>query len=187
MEIQERKRVIFWVRIALVLGTVVFVLSWIGGKVSNGVKKMHVQRDVPAATALGPGDVQILTTDGQMDATLSGDKILVGLSPAMVAKVKADLEKKTGPDSGLGAVIAGAVKSSVASAIGTHISYNVRDVKEVQYQNGQLKLIMNDGDTHGLQGDSKNGNKKQPAEYSKDDAARFIDAVNARKRELGIP
>jgi len=187
MEIQERKRVIFWIRIALILGTIVFAVSWIGGKVSSGVRKVHVQRDVPAAAALGPGDVQILTTDGQMDATLSGDKILVGLSPAMVAKIKDEMNKKSGGDSGLGAVIAGAVKSSVASAIGTHISYNVRDVKEIQYKNGQLTLHMNDGDTHGLQGDSKNGNKKEPAEYSKDDAARFIDAVMARKKELGTP
>ena len=187
MEIQERKRVIFWVRIALVFGAIVWMFSWVGGKVSNKVRNMHVQRDVPAQAALGPGDVQILTIDGQMDATLSGDKILVGLSPATVAKVKADLAKQSGPDSGLGAVISSAVKSTVASAIGTHISFAVRDVKEIEYKNGQLTLIMNNGDTHGLQGDSKNGNKKEPAEYSKDDAARFIDAVNARKKELGIP
>lgn len=186
MEIRDRKRVIFWVRLGLIFGTIVFVFSWIGGKVSNKVRNVHVQQ-APVATTLGPGDVQILTTDGQMDATLSGDKILVGLSPATIAKVKADMAKKSGPDSGLGAVISNAVKSTVASAIGTHISYAIRDVREIEYKNGQLTLIMNDGDTHGLQGDSKDGNTKRPAEYSKDDAARFIDAVTARKKELGIP
>lgn len=187
MEIRDRKRVIFFVRIGLIVATVVFVFSWIGGRVSNKLRNVHVEPSAPAEATLGPGDVQILTTDGNMDATLSGDKILVGLSPVMVAKIRGEMAKSDTKDSGLGAVISDAVKSTVASAIGTHISYPLSNVREIVYDNGQLKLITKDGDTHGLQGDSKSGNTKRPAEYARADAERFIAAVNARKKELGIP
>lgn len=187
MDLKNRKRVIFWVRLGLIFGTIVFVTSWLAGRVSNKLSSVQVQREAPAATALGPGDVSILTADGSMDVILSGDKILVGLSPATVAKVRDELAKETGKETGLGAVIAGAVKSGVASAIGTHVSYPLSNVKEIVYDGRQLKLITKDGDTHGLSGDSKDGNRKKPQEFEPADAERFIAAVNARKKELGIP
>ena len=186
MEIRDRKRVIFFVRIGLVVATVMFVFSWIGGRVSNKVRNVHVQQ-APVASTLGTGDLQILTTDGNFDVTLAGDKILAGLSPKMVDKVRAEMAKSSGNDSGLGAIIAGAVKSSVASAIGTHISYQLSNLKELRYEDGKLVAVTNDGDTHGLSGDSKDGNSKQKAVFAKADAERLIEAVNARKKELGIP
>ena len=186
MEIRDRKRVIFFVRIGLVLATIVFVFSWIGGRVSNKVKDIHVQ-SAPVAANLGAGDVQILTTDGNFDVTLSGDRILAGLSDKMVAKVRDEMAKSSGNDSGLGAVIAGAVKSSVASAIGTHISYQLSNLKELRYEDGKLIVVTNDGDAHGLSGDSKDGNSKEKAVFAKADAQRLIEAVNARKKELGLP
>ena len=139
------------------------------------------------AANLGAGDVQILTTDGNFDVTLSGDRILAGLSDKMVAKVRDEMAKSSGNDSGLGAVIAGAVKSSVASAIGTHISYQLSNLKELRYEDGKLIVVTNDGDTHGLSGDSKDGNRKEKAVFAKADAQRLIEAVNARKKELGLP
>lgn len=187
MELRNRKRVIFFVRLGLIAATIIFVFSWIGGRVSNGLKDVKVQREAPSASALGPGDVQILTTDGTFDVILTGDKILAGLSPATVAKVRDEMGKQSGNDSGLGAVIAGAVKSSVASAIGMHINYPLSNVKELKFLDGKLTIVTNDGSTHGLSGDSKDGNRKEKAQFAKADADRLIAAVDARKRELGIP
>ena len=59
METRDRKRVIFFVRIGLVVATIAFVFNWIGGKVSNNVKNVHVQ-SAPVVASLGPGDIQIL-------------------------------------------------------------------------------------------------------------------------------
>lgn len=192
MEIRDRKRVIFFVRIGLILATIVFVFSWIGGRVSRGITKhtegISVATRGPEAASLGPGDLQILTTDGNFDVTLTGAKISAGLSPKMQEKVRADMQKETDKEqSGLGAVISGAVKSSVASAIGIHVSWDLAKVRDVVYENGTLKIVDIDGDTHGLSGDSKGGNTREKAVFSKEDADRFIAAVNARKRELGIP
>ena len=184
MEIRDRKRVILFVRLGLILATIVFIFSWIGGRVSNKVRNLNVQQ-APVASALGQGDVQILTTDGNFDVTLSGDKILAGLSDKMVSKVRAEMAKSDGKDSGLGAVIATAVKSSVASAIGTHIAYPLSNLKELRFEDGKLTVVTNDGDTHGLSGDSKDGNTKEKAVFAKADADRLIEAVNARKKELG--
>jgi hypothetical protein len=193
MELKNRKRVIFWVRIGLILGTIVFIFSWIGGRVSRKVEEktdgMSVARQGPAPASLGPGDLQILTTDGNFDVSLVGDKISAGLSPKMVAQVRDEMAKETKNESGLGAVIAGAVKSGVASAIGIHVSWDLKTVKEVVYEDGKLKIIDKDGDTHGLSGDSKDNDKgsKEKAVFSKADAERFIAAVNKRKAELGLP
>jgi len=192
MEIRDRKRVIFFVRIGLVLATIVFVFTWIGGRVTRKVRQasdgVSVSTKGPATASLGPGDLQILTTDGNFDVTLAGSKISAGLSPKMQEQVRSEMQKESDKEqSGLGAVIAGAVKSSVASAIGIHVSWDLAKVKDVIYEDGKLKIVDTDGDTHGLSGDTKNGAEKEKAVFAKEDADRFIAAVHARKRELGIP
>ncbi len=191
MEIRDRKRVIFWVRLGLILGTIVFVVSWsvrrVTDKVQEKTEGMSVATQGPSAASLGPGDVQILTTDGNFDVTLTGSSISAGLSPKMQAQVRDEMNKDTKDETGLGAVIAGAVKSGVASAIGIHVSWDLANVKEVQFMDGKLTLIDKDGDTHGLAGDSKRDNTSDKARFRTADAERFIAAVNKRKAELGIP
>jgi hypothetical protein len=192
MEIKDRKRVIFWVRIGLILGTIVFVVSWIGGRVVDKVAEktaegISVTKQGPDVALLGPGDLQILTTDGNFDVTLVGNKISAGLSPKMIAQVRDEMAKESKDETGFGAVIAGAVKSGVASAIGIHVSWDLANIREVQYKDGKLTIIDRDGDTHGLSGDSKDKNGKENARFAPEDAERFIAAVNKRKAELGIP
>src|SRR5689334_12983568 len=130
MEIRDRKRVLFFARIGLILGTVVFIFWYIGGRVSSKVREstngLSVSTKGPAVASLGPGDLQILTTDGNFDVTLAGAKISAGLSPKMQEQVRTEMQKESDKnESGLGAVIAGAVKSSVASAIGIHVSWDL--------------------------------------------------------------
>ncbi|MEK7403231.1 MAG: hypothetical protein AABZ80_12820 [Gemmatimonadota bacterium] len=192
MDLRNRKRVILFVRIGLIAATIVFVFSWIVGRVSNQVqdkfRDVGVQTQAPTAKTLLPGDVQILTTDGTFDVTLSGDKILAGLSEATVAKVRDEIAKETDKQqTGLGAVIAGAVKSGVSSAIGMHITYALSDIREIRFDAGRLTVVTKDGSTHGLSGDSKSGGNKEKALFSEADAMRLIEAVKSRKNELGLP
>jgi hypothetical protein len=192
MEIKDRKRVIFWVRIGLILGTVVFVLAWIGGRVTSEVREkaegISVTKQGPSVAQLGPGDLQILTTDGNFDVTLQGNKISAGLSPKMQEQVKAEMAKESANESGLGGIIAGAAKSAVASAIGIHVSWDLANIREVRFRDGKLTIIDKDGDTHGLSESNKNGRDgKEGAKFDAADAERFIAAVNKRKAELGIP
>src|SRR5262245_47567112 len=100
MELKNRKRVIFFVRIGLVLAVLLFIGNWIGGKRDRVVKGLARESGVsgissaPDPKSLGKGDLQIISTDGNIDATLRGSQILVGLAPAKVAEVRAQLEKE---------------------------------------------------------------------------------------------
>ena len=187
MELQTRRRVGIAVRIGLVLAAFAFVGGWLWSKVPTQ-GPVSVQREAPTVEALGPGDLQILSTDGGIDLILKGDKIMAGLSPATVAKVRDEMAKSSaGDSSGLGGMIAGMVKSSVASAIGTHITYPVAEVKSLMFDGQQLVLVTKADKTHRLFGDAKTEGRKEPATFRKEDAERFIDAVMARKAELRIP
>lgn len=195
VDLVRRRRIGLLIRIGLVFVTFGIVVAWIGGRVSDSTRGLResnvtVEREAPPASALGPGDIQIFSTDGNVDVILQGDKLMVGLSPQAVAKAKAEMAKNAGNESGLGAVIANAVKSGVASALGTHIAYPLSETKEIRYENNQLVLVTQKGDVHRMEGSVKTDDRsreKKGVEFSREDAERFIAAVNARKRELGIP
>ena len=186
MELQNRRRVGILIRIALILGTFVFVGVWMLRRVPKPPENVSVQREAPTAAALGPGDLQIISTDGKVDLILQGDKIMGGLSPATVAKVRAEMEKSKAKDSsGFGGMIAGIVTSSVASAIGTHVTYPVAELTSIRFDDGKLMLkVKSQGDKQISLGDDK-GNES--TRFSKEDGERFVAAVVARKKELGIP
>jgi len=187
MELQNRRRVGILIRIALILGTFVFVGVWILRRVPKPPENVSVQREAPTAATLGPGDLQIISTDGTIDVILAGDKVMGGLSPATVAKVRAEMEKSKAKDSsGFGGMIAGIVTSSVASAIGTHVTYPLSEVKEVIFEGGRLVFVTKSGERKDL-GNVKIDDTKAPVRFSKEDGERFVAAVVARKEKLGIP
>lgn len=189
MDLQTRKRVGVLARLALIGLTIALVIGWMARRVPDAPEHVSVTREAPAASTLGPGDLQIISTDGNVDLILQGDKIMGGLSPATVAKVRDKMAQPPGKE-GFGAMIEGVVKSSVASAIGTHVTYPIREVTELRFDDGKLIIKTKTG------GDKENnfGNIKidkdesrEPARFSKEDGERFIAAFNARKKELGIP
>lgn len=189
MELETRRRVGVLIRVGLILATFVFVGAWFVRRIPKPPEHVSVQREPPPATALGPGDVQIISTDGSIDLILKGDKIMGGLSPTTIAKVRAEMDKEAGKDStGFGAMIAGIVKSSVASAIGTHVTYPVGEVTELRFDDGKLVIKTKaGGEKENSFGDIKVDDKKEPARFSRADGDRFIAAFKARKKELGLP
>lgn len=186
MELQTRKRVGILIRIGLILATFAFVGAWFVRRIPQRPEFVSVQREAPPAAALGPGDLQIISTDGSIDLILKGDKVMGGLSPAMVAKVRAEMEKEKGGDStGFGAMISGMVKSGVASAIGTHITYPVAEITDLYFKDGVAVFkTRSSGDKEQRFGDIKTDGKKEPARFSEEDAKRFVEAYRARRLEL---
>jgi len=186
MNLQNRRRVGILIRIALILGTFAFVGMWLVRRVPKPPENVSVQREAPTAAALGKGDLQIISTDGAVDLILQGDKIMGGLSPATVAKVRAKMdESKMKDSSGFGGMIAGIVKASVADAIGTHVTYPLSEVREVAFEDGKLVVVTKAGERKRVNVNSDDG--KKSTRFSDADADRFVAAVVARKKELGIP
>lgn len=165
-------------------GLVVLALFVVGGYVMRRVprpKHTRIQTEVVSPETLAPGDVRIYNADSSVDLTLTGDKILAGLSPKTVAEIKSKLETETARDtSGLGGSIAQIVKKSVAGAIGTHVVYRVSDIRDIHYDGDQIIVDWKDGGTHNLFGSTNVNNHKVSNTFRPEDAKRFIDAVHER-------
>ena len=166
------------------LGLVILAIVLISGYVMRRMPRrnhMRVQTEVPSSDALGPNDLRIYSADSAVDLILMGDKILAGLSPKTVAKVKSELDNSASQDtSGLGASISQIVKKSVAGAIGTHAVFAISDIRAIRYEHDQIVFDWKDGGQHQLFGNTKvNGNKVSNT-FRPDDAERFIEAVRAR-------
>jgi hypothetical protein len=166
------------------LGLVILAIVLISGYVMRRIPRrnhMRVQTEVPPTDSLGPGDLRIYSADSAVDLIVNGNKILAGLSPKTVAKVKSELDNSGSHDSsGLGASISQIVKKSVAGAIGTHAVFAISDIRDIRYENEQIVFDWKDGGLHQLFGNTKvNGNKVSNS-FRREDAERFIEAVRAR-------
>ncbi len=161
---------------------------WIKHKIHVPITSKHVRVETQAPPeALGPGDMRLYNEDSSVDIVLMGDRILAGLSAKTVAKVKTSMEDShSGDSTGLGGMISGIVKSSVAGAIGTHAAFPLSDVKDIEYHDGRIRVTWNDGSDHDLFGDAKVriNDEKASNQFNEADAKRFIAAVRARK---GLP
>lgn len=170
------------IRLALVVLAIVLISGYVRRRFSHESHVRVTQEALPS-DSLGPGDVRIFDADSAVDLTLVGDKILAGLSPKTVAKVKDELDKSSDGDStGIGASISQIVKRSVAGAIGTHAVFPLSDIRDIHYENDQIVVDWSDGGHHELFGNAKvNGEKKS---FRREDAMRFVEAVRLRK---GLP
>jgi hypothetical protein len=174
------------IRLTLVVLAIAFVGRHFKNKFFASHGNVRVQREAPPANeALGPGDMRIYSADSSVDLVLSGTNILAGLSPKMVEKVKAEMEKSTDRDtSGFAGSISHLVKSSVAGAIGTHAVFPLSDIRDVRYENEQIVFEGKDGKNHGMFGSTKVNGNKASSSFRPEDAQRFVEAVRAR---LGLP
>ena len=183
MELETRRWVSRLVQAGLIVLIVLFVGSWFWRRTgvtrhSDGVR---VQREVVAPETLGPGDIQIYNSDSTVDLILKGNQVLAGLSPKMVAKIRGDLDRPSTKDtSGLGGMIAQAVKKTVSSTIGTHVIYPVSEIRDIRYEDGNLIIEKEGGGETRLFEHSK-VNKGETRGFPEADARRFIAAVKARR------
>ncbi len=175
------------IQVVLLFAALAFVGNWFRSRFASARHDTHVAALQAAPDSLGPGDLMILNADSTVDLTLAGDRIWAGLSPKMVAKVRADLDTTQHADTGLGGSIAKLVKRSVAGAIGTHAVYRLADLRDVRYENGRLIFDWKSGghDTM-FKNTNVNGDRADDS-FRKEDAERFIAAVHARQKQLGLP
>ncbi len=172
---------------ALVVLAIAFVVNWGLRKIPHPGREIRVQRETVADAALGPGDLRIYNGDSSVDIVLAGDKVLAGLSPKTVARVKGEMERSAVKDTGgLGGLIAQTVKQTVASNIGIHAVHPLAEIADMRYRDGSLEIVRHDGGVTHLFGNTKVNKREVSKTFSEADAQRLIAAVRARKAELGI-
>lgn len=180
------------IRFGLVAVAIIIVARWLSQRTSAAVKTavrsadVRIQSEAPAAATLGPGDAQIFSRDSSVNLILQGDKILAGLSPQTVAKIRADLEKSGATDdtSGLGGSIAQFVKKTVADKIGTHVVYSLADIRDIHYENDEIVLEDLKGNRKRMFGNVKVNKHPVSESFPPEDAQRFVELVRARKKSL---
>lgn len=153
-----------------------------GGRVVTAVSGVDLERR-DSTQRLGPGDIRIVNEDNAVELTLVGDRITAGLSDQVVNKVRRELDTTGRNESGIGANIANMVKGAVANSIGSRVAFPLSDVKDVRYEDG--RLVFEWKKEHRIFDQSKVNGKRTDESFRPDDARRFVDAVRARKRQLG--
>jgi hypothetical protein len=181
MTVSSRRVVAGLIRFGLVLLAIFFVSGYFFHKMPTRRHTLRVETEVPPPAALAPGDVRIYNRDSTVDLLLVGNNILAGLSPKTIARVKNEVEAKTaGETTGFGGSIAQIVKTSVASAIGTHASFPVSEIRDIRYENNTIVFDWKNGDKHELFGNTTVDKEKVSHTFPREDAERFIAAVKDR-------
>jgi hypothetical protein len=180
----SRRVVAGLIRLGLVVLAIVIAGAYVGHHFPRH-SHLRVETDAPPPTAaMAPGDMRIYNVDSSVDLILQGNRILAGLSPKTVDKIKADMDHSTtGDTSGLGGSIAQIVKKSVAGAIGTHGAFPIEAIRDIHYDGGDVGDIVidwKDGGTHELFGNTTVNGSKLGKSFRREDAEPFVAAVKAR-------
>lgn len=185
----SRRIVSIFIRIGLAGLAVVVVAVWLGRHFhgSRHMRNVHVETmGSPVDGALAPGDYRLYNVDTSIDVTLVGDRVVTGLSPKTIAEVRGKIAS-SGPEdtSGMGGAIASMVKQTIADKIGTHVAFNLADIRDVRYADGRLIFDWRN-DAHGeVFGEHVRVNGRDSNRFRQDEAERFIAAFHARKAQLG--
>jgi hypothetical protein len=135
----------------------------------------------PAASGGSGADVRIQTTTAQLDLALTGDTISAGLAGDALAKARQATDTLGVHATGLGGSIERMVKSTVQSAVTHRVTFPVSDVRDVRYEDGEIRFEWNRKPTS-LFDQTKINGKPFLASFRPDDAERFVQAVRARLR-----
>ena len=185
IDLEQRRWIGRGIRFGLVALTIVIVISWFSHKRSDKLGNLRVQNeDVAAApSALGPGDMRIISRDGAVELVLRGNEISGGLAPAKVAEIKAKMEASSAAKdtTGFGGMIASTVMRGVAGTIGLHAVYPVSDIREINYEDGRLVVRTKSGGRTQLFGDKSDLDRRDI--FAPQDAERFVAAVRTRMSE----
>lgn len=191
---QERKRRRLMARVvqlALVMLAVGLAVAYVAGRRGDRSDPdfdrgttVVLPPNIPAPTQLGPGDMQLLNADRTVDLILRDRTILAGLSPQTVERIRAKMrERGPGDSSGLGGMIATTVRNQVADKIGTHISYDIDDIRDIRLDGDRLVIEWKSGKEQQLFESVKIDNKGDANHFIRDEALRFIELVKARQKQ----
>ena len=133
---------------------------------------------------LGPGDVQIQSTDSSVEVAVIGDTIVTGLGKRVRDEVRRATDTNAVQGTGLGAGIEKMVKAKVNDAMGTQLLFPVKDVEEITFADGKLLLIGKGGSKIKLFQSSRKGGESGSDLFRAEDADRLIAAFHARRAAL---
>jgi hypothetical protein len=154
--------------------------------VNAGRREITIATDVPAASQLAPGDMQLFNEDSTVDLILQGRHILAGLSPKTVERIRSEI-RNSGPDdsSGIAGFIASTVKEQVADKIGTHVRYDITDIDDIRLEGDRLVMDWKSGKQQELFESVKIDRERGRANrFRRDEALRFIELVKERQRQI---
>ena len=135
--------------------------------------------------SLAAGDVRIVASNGGVDLALIGDSISTGLSPAALEKVQRETDTSKVTGTGFSASLEKMVKGTVQGAIGTRVSFPVAAVREARYD-GEKIVFEWAGEPRKIFDNTKIDGKPLLASFAPEDARRFVDAVNARRKPKNL-
>jgi hypothetical protein len=152
----------------------------------RGRREVTIATDVPAASQLAAGDMQLFNEDSTVDLILQGRHILAGLSPKTVERVRSEI-RNAGPDdsSGIAGMIASTVKEQVADKIGTHVRYDIAEIEDIRLEDDRLVMEWKSGKEQQLFESVKIDRERGRANrFRPEEAQRFIELVKERQRQI---
>lgn len=175
------------IQVALVVLAIAFVAQWLRSHTRRSREDMHVSGLATPPDSMGPGDVRIYNADSTLDLLLIGDKLSAGLSPKLVEEIRTKMDSSSATDSGLGGSIKSMITQNVASAIATHAEFALADLNDVRFEDGHIVFNWKTGSQHPMFENINTNGKRASDVFRQKDAERFIAAVHARQKELGLP
>jgi len=169
-------------RVAFILPALLLAACFGRDKEEKGNVKVAFGHDSTTDVPLGEGDVRIMSIDGSFVMSVVGDSVRMHLSDSLRNSVKSDIDTSAANEGAFAAAIAKSVGTVVSGAMGFVIRIPVEDVQNLRYENGKLRFDVKGGGIKVNTTDKNGGN----AEFTEDDARRFIEAVERRQRERGV-
>ncbi len=125
----------------------------------------------------------ITTTDGSMRLSLLNDRVSLGLSDSLLAKVRHDIDSSSSKkDGGLAGSFAHMITSKVASALGTRIERPLSEIDDVRYDGSAIVFTFKGGKPFvGFDNvkTGKDGGKPVMQQFAAADAERFVAATRS--------
>jgi PBP1b-binding outer membrane lipoprotein LpoB len=139
-----------------------------------------VQSVEDSTSAFANATVSITSTDGVMRLAVVGDSVVMALSDSLRRSVTDKMESGDSGRSGLGRAIVGVVGAAVNKALGVAITVPATDLRELRYENGELRFDLQSGN---LQVNARDADGKlqqgSGGAFREADALEFIEAVRA--------
>jgi hypothetical protein len=183
----DRRRVGRLIQVALVVIGLAALGLWVARRVDvRTAARLETPATEVPASPLAAGDLKIYSTDSSTAVTLSGDRLLAGLSEKTIARVRGEMARDIGAETtGLGGSIAGMVRRTVATAMGSQMVYPLAEIRDLRLDGDQLVIDEAGGGTTTLFRNVRVDGSRDGGRFRAEDAQRLIEAVRARKAELG--
>lgn len=134
---------------------------------------------------LGPGDARLASTDSAVVLTLRGDSLRMRLGDVLADSIRRTVRQSVDSAAADNAVarMATRLASEVASQVaGGAMAIAVADIRKVTVQGDRLRIETRQGGNFDIASDGKRDGK---TEFAPGELARFAEAIEARRRELG--